>query len=241
MKNEYNCYIVDDRQTDRLVTIAMVRRYPFLKITGSFENAAEALAGAETALPDVLFLDIDMPEVSGLELRTKLDKVPACIFISAYPEYAIQGFEVNALDFLTKPLSAERFDQSMDRLHYFLDIRARAEAGDKDGSGHTLGEDSLFIKEGHQHIRIRIGDIIYLEALKDYTGIITRDKKYCVLSSLGNLLTDKNFAGFVRIHRSYAVQRHFVRKIAPGSVLVDQVSLPVGRIYKDALNDLINP
>src|SRR5450432_2888311 len=175
MKNEYNCYIVDDNKTDRLVTVAFVRRYPFLKIAGSFGNAAEALASAGSSLPDVIFLDIDMPEMSGLDLRAKLDKVPACIFITAYPEYAMQGFEANALDFLTKPLSAERFDRSMDRLRYFLDIRARAGLLE-----HTLNEESLFIKDGHEHIRIQFSDIIYLEALKDYTGIITRQRKYCI-------------------------------------------------------------
>ena len=236
MKNEYNCYIVDDNKTDRLVTVAFVRRYPFLKIAGSFGNAAEALASAGSSLPDVIFLDIDMPEMSGLDLRAKLDKVPACIFITAYPEYAMQGFEANALDFLTKPLSAERFDRSMDRLRYFLDIRARAGLLE-----HTLNEDSLFIKDGHEHIRIQFSDIIYLEALKDYTGIITRQRKYCILTPLGNLLAEKRFSGFIRIHRSYAVQKHFIHKATTRSVMADQVSLPVGRIYKDALKNFLTP
>jgi two-component system, LytTR family, response regulator len=236
MKTEYNCYIVDDKKTDRLVTVSFVRRYPFLKIAGVFENAREALESAERSLPDVLFLDIDMPEFSGLDLRARLDKVPACIFITAYPEYAMQGFEANALDFLTKPLDAERFDRSMDRLHYFLDIHARAELQE-----HSVQDDSFFIKEGFDRVRIRFNDIVYLEALKDYTRIVTRDRKYCVLVSLGNLVKEKKFSNFIRIHRSYAVQKPYVTKVSARSVLAGQVSLPVGRLYKDALNDLLTP
>src|ERR1700730_2778666 len=121
-KNEYKCLIVDDNRIDRLTTVSFVRKYSFIKIAGIFDAADEAMEAAEKSLPDILFLDIDMPEFSGLDLRTRLEKVPACIFITAYPEYAVQSFEVNALDFLIKPLKADRFDVSMTRLQYFLDI-----------------------------------------------------------------------------------------------------------------------
>jgi two-component system LytT family response regulator len=236
MKNEYNCLIVDDNTVDRLTTVAFARNYPFLKIVGVFDSAAAALVSAEGSLPDVVLLDIDMPEISGLDLRAKLDKVPACIFITAYPEYAMQGFEMNALDFLTKPLDADRFGRSMDRLRYFLDIHSRAATQE-----HTVQDDSFFIKEGFGHVKIRFKDILYLEALKDYTRIVTPEKKYCVLSALGNLLREQKFSSFVRIHRSYAVQKNFVVKADSRSVMVDRVQLPVGRAYKEALKDLLTP
>ncbi len=232
----YNCYIVDDNTVDRLTTVAFARNYPFLKITGVFDNAAAALKSAEGSLPDVVLLDIDMPEISGLDLRAKLEKVPACIFITAYPEYAMQGFEMNALDFLTKPLDADRFGRSMDRLQYFLDIHSRAASQE-----HAVQDDSFFIKEGFGQVRIHFKDILYLEALKDYTRIVTREKKYCVLSALGNLLREQKFSTFIRIHRSYAVQKHFVVKADSRSVTVDRVQLPVGRAYKDALKSLLSP
>ncbi len=233
-KNEYRCFIVDDNQLDRLTTASFIRKCSFLKIAGLFDNAKEALEAAEKNLPDVLFLDIDMPESSGLELRVQLGKVPACIFITAYPEYAVQGFDVNALDFLVKPVSEERFNISMDRLQYYLDIHYKAELMD-----HSLNEESLFIKDGHEHVKIQFYDIIYLEALKDYTGIITKDRKYCVLTPLGNLLKEKAFQSFIRIHRSYAVQKHFIRKVTPKAVMVNHVLLPVGRSFKEALDSLL--
>jgi len=233
-KNEYKCFIVDDNRIDRLTTVSFVRKYSFIKIAGIFESAALAIEAVEKSLPDILFLDIDMPEYSGLDLRTQLEKVPACIFITAYPEYAVQSFEVNALDFLVKPLKTDRFDVSMNRLQYFLDIHYKAELLD-----HSLNEESIFIKDGHDHIRIQFYDIIYLEALKDYTGIVTKDRKYCVLTPLGNLLKEKSFQTFIRIHRSYAVQKHFIRKVTPKAIMVNNILLPIGRSYKEALDNLL--
>ncbi len=235
-KKEYTCFIVDDNGIDRLTTASFVRKYSFIKIAGLFDAAGPALEAAENAIPDAIFLDIDMPQLSGLDLRTQLDKVPACIFITAYPEYAVQSFEVNALDFIVKPIQHDRFDISMNRLKYFLDTHHKAELLD-----HSLNEESLFIKDGHEHIRIQFNDIIYLEALKDYTGIITREKKYCVLNSLGNLLKEKAFQAFIRVHRSYAVQKHYIRKVTPKAVMVDNILLPIGRSYKEMLDNLINP
>jgi two-component system, LytTR family, response regulator len=232
--NEYRCFIVDDNQIDRLAAASFVRKFSFIKIAGIFDNAVDALEAAEKNMPDALFLDIDMPEIDGLDLRVKLNKVPACIFITAYPEYALQSFQVNALDFLVKPINAERFDVTMDRLQYYLDIHYKADLLD-----HSLNDDSLFIKDGHEHIKIQFYDIIYLEALKDYTGIITKEKKYCVLTPLGNLLKEKAFQSFIRIHRSYAVQKHFIRKVTPKAVMVNHVLLPVGRSYKEALDSIL--
>ena len=234
-KHEYKCFIVDDNQIDRLSVAAHVKKYPFLKMVGLFSSAEEAIEAAPAKNPDVLFLDIDMPGISGLELRKELSMVPACVFISSYPEFAIDSFSVNALDFLVKPIKSDRFEASMQRLQYFLDIHSKADSLD-----HSLNEESLFIKDGHEKVRIQFYDIMYLEALKDYTGIITKQKKYCVLTPLGNLLKEKAFSGFIRVHRSYAVQKRFVRNVTPKSVTVNEVLLPVGRSYKDALQTLLN-
>src|ERR1700712_4441593 len=144
-RSEYRCLVVDDNQIDRLTTLSFVKKFPFLKLGGLFNNAREAMEEAEKNPPDVLFLDIDMPEMSGLDLRRQLAKVPACIFVTAYPEYAVQGFDANALDFLVKPIDDERFGLSMERLQYFLDIHYKA-----DLLNHSLHEDSLFIKDGHE-------------------------------------------------------------------------------------------
>jgi len=233
---EYKCFIVDDNLMDRLTTVSFVRQYSFLKIEGVFDGARPTIEAAEKSFPDVVFLDIDMPGISGLDLRVHLEKVKACIFITAYPDYALPAIDVNGLDFLVKPLNAERFESSMTRLKYYLDIHHKAELFDHSSEG-----DSLFIKDGHSRIKIQLPDIIYLEALKDYTGIITKEKKYCVLTSLGNILEEKFFRHFIRIHRSYAVSKQMIQKINSKEIIVQGRVLPVGRSYKESLDKLLNP
>ena len=235
MQKTYSCFIVDDDEIDRLTTQSFCKRYPFLDIAGVFSAAAGALEAAAKTPPDVLFLDIDMEGMSGLELRERLEHIPACIFITSYPDYAVESFEKAALDFLVKPLKADRFAKAMDRLQQYLSVQHKAALLD-----HTLGADTVFIKDGHEQVKIALHEIVYLEALKDYTGIITAHKKYCVLSTLGGLLEQQAFKMFVRIHRSYAVQKNFVERVTAREVIVNSIALPLGRSYKDAL-DFLKP
>ena len=231
--NVYSCIIVDDDEIDRLTILSYAKKYSFLSITGVYDNAEAALAGIEQTHPVVLLLDVDMEGISGLELRRQLLQVDACIFITSYPDYALESFELAALDFMVKPLKAERFAASMQRLEEYLLLRKKSALLD-----HSLNGDVVFIKDGHEQIKIRTADILYLEALKDYTGIVTRQKKYCVLVSLGNLLKDPSFGSFIRVHRSYAVQKHFVDRITPQELFVNGIAIPIGRSYKEVLQQV---
>jgi two-component system, LytTR family, response regulator len=224
--------VVDDDEIDRLTTLSFLSDYPFMEVIGVFDSPVQALAAAQRQAPDVLFLDIDMPEMTGLELRKQLLHIPACIFITAYPDYAVESFEMAALDFLVKPFKAERFAKTLERLQAYMDIRCKS-----DLLSHTLGADTIFIKDGTEQIKLQLHEIIYLEALKDYTGIVTAARKYAVLSPLGTLIKEKAFSSFIRIHRSYAIQKHFVNKISAKEILINSnIALPIGRIYKKQLN-----
>ena len=121
----------------------------------------------------------------------------------------------------------------MERLKEYLTIRQKA-----DLLNHTLGADTIFIKDGPNQVKLQLHEIIYLEALNNYTSIVTEGRKHTVLSTLSNLIKEKAFNNFIRIHRSYAVQKHFIRKISSGEVLVNNIALPVGRTYKEALNSI---
>ena len=233
MAESISCIIVDDDEIDRLATLSFVRRYPFLNVVGVYAGSQAALQQIETVTPDVLFLDIDMPDMTGLELREKIQHIPACIFITAFPEHAVESFEKDALDFLVKPLKQDRFEKMIERLQEYLTLKSKAALLDN-----TLGGDTVFIKEGHERIKLHIHNILYLEALKDYTRIVTASRKYCVLSSLGNLLKEDSFRSFIRVHRSFAVQKQFVQKVTSTGVTIQDKILPVGRVYKDMLADL---
>jgi DNA-binding LytR/AlgR family response regulator len=233
MLDKITFMVVDDDRVDCLTLLAFLRRYPFMECIGDFASPVPALEAAITQLPDVLFLDIDMPDMSGLELRQQLLRVPACVFVTSFPEYALDAFELAAIDFLQKPFSADRFARTMDRIEEYIRIRRRS-----DQLSYTLGADTFFIKEGHKHVRVRMDDILYLEALNNYTGIITASEKYTVLKPISSLLKEGSFSRFIRIHRSFAVQKNFVTWIGSGEVQVHDKKLPVGRAYKDALNEL---
>ena len=230
---KYNCIIVDDDEIDRLTTLSFARRYPFLNITGIYASAAAAMDRSEEEVA-VLLLDIDMPGISGLEFRRRMGNVPACIFITAHTEYAVESFELEALDFLVKPFDGKRFEMAMKRLEVYLDTRRKAELFE-----YSLGGDVLYIKDGHEQVKIKLHEVLYLEALKDYTSIVTTARKYCVLSTIGNLLKEEGFRSFVRVHRSFAVQKHAIGRLTSQEVMVGDITLPVGRSYRDSLEDII--
>jgi DNA-binding LytR/AlgR family response regulator len=235
MVRVYRCFIVDDNELDQLSLRSQIRRYPFLSIAGVFDSAEKALAVDPSEHPDVLFLDIDLPESNGLDLRRKLDHIPACIFVTSYPEYAAEGFDVSAIDFMVKPLRTERFALAMMRLQSFFTLQTKATLLD-----HTLGGDTIYIKDGTDHVKLQLHEVLYLEALKDYTCIVTEGKKHYVLTALGNLLKEPTFKNFVRVHRSYAVQKHYVRKMSSKEIWVQDYALPIGRSYKEVVTSLIN-
>jgi DNA-binding LytR/AlgR family response regulator len=234
MDRVYRCFIVDDNELDQLSLRSQIRRYPFLSIAGVFDSAEKALAVKRSEHPDVLFLDIDLPECNGLDLRRQLGHIPACVFVTSYPEYAVESFDVATLDFLVKPMRTERFAQAMTRLQAFLTLQAKASLLD-----HTLGSEAIYIKDGTEHVKLVMHELLYLEALKDYTCIVTQFKRHYVLTALGNLLKEPLFQSFVRVHRSYAVQKHYVDKVTSKEVWVQEHSLPIGRTYKDVVASLV--
>ena len=233
LKTSFSCLIADDYEIDRLTVMAHLRKYPFIEIAGTYEKPEKALEHLQQRTVDILFLDIDMPGLSGLELRSRFMEIPACIFITAYPDYAVEAFEAAALDFLIKPITGDRFDRTIQRIREYFDTRQKADLFE-----HSLGQDTIFIKEGHEKTKVRLHDILYLEALRDYTTIVTPQKKYHVLTTLGNLLNETEFQSFIRIHRSFAVQRHYVRKLDTRNVYLDNVSLPLGKAYKTQIETL---
>jgi two-component system, LytTR family, response regulator len=224
---KHRCIIVDDDAVDLLMSVSLVRRVPFLELVGTFSSTQEAAVFLQKNEVEVLFLDIDMPGQTGLEFWRELNPKPLCVFITTHAEYALDSYESAAFDFLVKPLKTERFERCAARLEEHFTLREKSGLFDQ-----FMGAESFFIKEGHEQHRISVKDVLYLEALGDYTKIVTTQKKHCVLSTLGNLLAMPEFGHFTRIHRSYAVQKMFVEKMSASELVVRGISLPIGRKYK---------
>ena len=229
-----NCVVVDDDELDRLMVLSCLRNYPEIHVLEVFSSPVEALAFLEVNPVDLLFLDIDMPEMSGIELRKRISQSAICVFITSYPEHAVESFEVEALDFLVKPLKADRFRVTIERIHDYLEVREKAHLFES-----SLGGDTIVVKEGHTQTKIKLHSIYYLQAMKDYTLIFTTDKRHCVLGSLGNLLKETAFQSFVRVHRSFAVQKQAIEQIGMNELMLfNRKKIPVGRSYKENIQSL---
>lgn len=223
--------IVEDDELDRLVLHQHLKKFENITIVGSYDSAEKAMKDLNVPA-DVLFLDIDLPGMNGIEFRKMTQKIPACIFVSSHTEYAIDTFELDTLDFMTKPLKSDRFQHSIQKLFEFFEMKEKSESFDA-----LTGENQIKVKDGNSIFQIKISDILYLEALKDYTRIITSEKKHCILDSIGNLLHKNHFDSFVRIHRSFAVPKHYIRSKNTHEVeLVHKIKLPIGRAYKSNLD-----
>lgn len=234
LMKKLTCIIVDDDEIDLLMVVSFVKRFPHLELLGAFLSAEEALAFCQNNLVDIIFLDVDMPGLSGLELRKELSSIPVCVFITSHPEHAVESFELETLDFIVKPIKLDRFTQTMSRIEDYMELKLKANLFES-----SIGGDVIYIKEGYEQTKVKLHDILYLEALKDYTKIVTTTKKHCVLSSIGTLLKEDHFQSFVRIHRSYAVQKKYVeKKLTHEVVLNNGVIIPIGRSFKDNLNFL---
>lgn len=234
MTNALTCIIVDDNYLDRLAIEIELKNLDNIKSLGSFANAMEALETIRNYKPDILFLDVDMPDVNGLQLFRNINSyTPICVIISSYPEYAVEGFELKVFDYILKPLTTERFDVAMKRLFDFIQIREKAMAYT------TLFEnEKVVFKEGHNVIYLNIHEIIYLEAFGDYTKVVTGLKSYLTLATLTSFLEELPSDKFTRIHRSYAIARERIKLICNTSVGIGDVNLPIGKTYRSLLSQI---
>ncbi|MFN3640244.1 MAG: LytR/AlgR family response regulator transcription factor [Flavobacterium sp.] len=231
IKSPYRYIIVDDEEIDRLTLLSFLRKHPQFEEVGIFSDCKSAEEFLTSEKADIAFLDIDIDGESGLELRKKLNEDLVCVFVTSHPEYALEGFELDALDFVVKPIRKERFEQTLYKISSYLETKEKAQQYDV-----LYGDQMLIIKEGHEQVKIQLRDILYLEALKDYTLVVTAYKKHCILSNIGSLLKQDGFSEFIRIHRSYAVAKSEISKIGAQAVkTMSGFELPVGRSYKTNL------
>jgi DNA-binding LytR/AlgR family response regulator len=227
-----NCLIVDDEYMARQLLEEYVRKVPSLKLLASCENALEAFHLLKTQTVDVVFLDIQLPHLTGLELVQSLRQKPAVIFTTAYAEHAVEGFRLDAADYLLKPFSFERFLQALNKAADYVTVHQRP-AADKEAIPRP---DHFFVKSDGKLLKVRFADIVYIEGLKEYVSIYTYAKQRIVtLQSIKNLEELLPQEQFVRIHKSYIIALAPLTAIAGNQVEIHQKYLPIGATYKEEL------
>ncbi len=211
--------------------VHFVHNDPSLQLLHTFENALEASSFIREQQPPLLFMDIDLPVMNGLDFLKILDYDAVCVFVTAHSDFAIKSYEAHAFDFILKPVTDRRFKETVLRVAEYLDVKARAELYNTSFEGK-----SILLKEGSTTHRVELHDIIYIEALKDYSKVVTAARKYIVLSKLRHLIDRLPSEDFIRIHRSFALARNKIKRITRDEVTLNNGrTLPIGKTYKGAL------
>lgn len=216
-----NAIAIDDEPMALEVIKNLAGKVPFIKLEGAFTNAFEAIDHLQKNKTDLIFLDIKMPDISGIELSKSLANPPMIIFTTAYTEHAVEGFEVNAVDYLLKPFSLARF------------IKACTKAQELFSLKHARGQDvdSIFLKDGYEQVRVQLGEILYIEAAGNYLNVILKHKKIMTRITINEILQLLPADQFTRIHRSYIVAKNKVTKFNKQSVFIDLLEFPIGNSY----------
>ena len=214
-----------------------IDRTPSLSLVGSLGSPLAALQRLQSDPPDVLFLDVQMPELTGISLLKVLKTQPRVVLTTAYSEYAIEGFELDVTDYLLKPITFERFLKCVDRLCQ----TSYASPGNNAPAPAPKEEkpDYLFVKDGTTSVRVNLSDIQYIEGLKDYVRIHTPQRKITTLQSLRGLVDALPADRFMRTHHSYIVGLDWVEEVARDEVRIGEASVPISDSYRKEVKQFV--
>nr|WP_121271394.1 LytTR family DNA-binding domain-containing protein [Pedobacter schmidteae] len=236
-----NCIAVDDEPLALGLICSFIEQTPFLKLVGGFSSGIKALEALNESDIELIFLDIQMPDLTGLQLARTLDNRPGShkprvIFTTAFNNYAIEGYKVDALDYLLKPFDYEEFLKAASKARAYSEMVKSA----LDYSP-AIQEGYLFLKVEYQLVKVAIKDIIYIEGLKDYVKVYLEriDKPILTLTSLKALEQKLSPKMFMRVHRSYIVQLNKITAVTKNALNVGEVSITIGEQYKDRFSEYL--
>lgn len=233
-----NCILIDDEPLALEILEGYIAKIEGLEIKASFRNALEALSLIQQSPPDLLLVDIHMPGISGLEFLKTLSNPPLVIITTAYREFALEGYELNAVDYLVKPISFPRFLKAVSKAFYQKGIQLSNEP-EAEASNASSEPQFIFIKVDKLMEKVLIDEITYVESLKNYVRIKTHNKEYITYQTLSQMEERLPVSIFLRIHRSYMISLPKVSRYSPTHVEVDGKSIPLGGSYKAIFMDRI--
>jgi len=232
--------IVDDEPLALEVLETYISQIPEIELIKKCENAFEANEALKNHEIDLMFLDIQMPQLSGIDFLKTLQNPPCVIFTTAYPDYAVQGFELNATDYLLKPISLERFMKAVNK----VSEKIHKKRVDHEDVHHDAHEEYFFVKADKKFLKVNFSDILYIEGLKDYVIIRLETGRIITLQTMKSLEERLPPQTFKRIHRSYITNINKLTAIVGNMVELMEAGkvkqLPIGKNYKDELLDMVN-
>ncbi|MDN3643528.1 LytTR family DNA-binding domain-containing protein [Lutimonas halocynthiae] len=227
------CIIIDDEPLAAEVIETHLKEFPNMELLRKFTNPLEALSIIESGEIDVVFIDINMPKMNGLDFIKSIDKSPYFVITTAYREYAVESFDLDVLDYLVKPVPFTRFLKSINKIsHKFITDKS-------DDASPTTEKSFIFLKVDKKLIKIKFEDIFFIESLKDYIKVFTKSGDYLAHKSLSGITEELPSNQFLRLHRSFTVALDKIQALEGNSVLVSDKRIPIGRKYINHAKDVI--
>ncbi|OOV29096.1 DNA-binding response regulator [Flavobacterium sp. LM5] len=221
---KYKCIIVDDEPLARELIESHLAHFESFEVVTSFENALKAYAFLESNTIDLMFLDVEMPLLKGNDFLKKLKNPPKVIFTTAYREYALEGYELNVIDYLLKPITFDRFFVSIEKFRQLQTQKKEKK---------EVLENHIFVSSGNRNIKIILDEIFYIESLKDYITIHLENGKSHHLKQNISTFEKVLDSNFVRIHRSYIIQTKKLTAYSKNEVEINAAEIPIGNSYKE--------
>lgn len=238
MKEKITCYIIDDEPLAQEILAEYIAKVPFLVLKGTFMSPLEATGQIDKEKPDLLFLDINMPDIDGLSFIPMLNPKPMIILTTAYDQHALKAFELEVKDYLLKPFSFERFYKSVLRLYQEQTSRLQTEIKEEIPDSQKESE-YIFLKVGHRIQKLAVQDIIYIEGMKDYVRIHTAREKIMTLMSFARIEVMLPADKFARVHRSYIVAIDKIDHIEKRRIKIWNQIIPISDTYADAFYKIL--
>lgn len=236
---KFRCLIVDDEELARNLLQNFIERIPHLEVAGLCKDPLEAMSLLQDQNIDIVFLDIQMPGLTGVEFLRSMKISPAVIFTTAYPEYALEGYSLDVVDYLLKPFGFERFVQAVNKATSRLNANKQPEATHPAEPVQQPSKDYLLVKADYKLHRIKLEDILYIESMREYVAYHTPQGRLLSLQSLKSLEEELPADRFIRIHKSYIVPIDKIEALEGNLVHLGKVKLPVGASYREALMERV--
>jgi len=241
MKEKIKCLVVDDERLARALMENFIGKLPRLELVEQCKNPIEAIACLQREEIDLMFLDIQMPDLTGIELLKTLKHQPITIFTTAYSEYALEGYQLNIMDYLLKPFSFNRFVQAVNKAIEHIELKDAAQSPAPIPQAFSVNptvpnkeKDFMLIKADHKVHKVKYADILYIQSMREYAAFYTTNGRIIALNSLKKLETELP-KQFLRIHKSYIIASEKVTTLEGNMVYIGDEKLPIGNFYRDAV------
>ncbi len=230
-----NCLAIDDEPLALDLIEGFINKVSFLKLLNKSNSAVEAIQFIQNNKIDLIFLDIQMPDINGIQLLKSLNYKPLVIFTTAFEQYALESYNLDVIDYLLKPIPFERFVKAANKTFEYYNLRLKSQFSEK-------ANDYFFVKSEYQNVKINLADILYIEGLKDYVKIYLagKEKPILTLMSLKSLEEKLQQSNFMRVHRSYIISINKIDALTKSNIHIGNKEIPVGELYVENILKLLD-